>query len=236
MKTETANLASLLAEEAWRICGSVGAVKPYPWIDPNQLYFHLIEGIQLDNWNRRPIQALAAYFSGDVTAMEKMGLDAGKNLYLHGHTGCGKSSLINKIWRIRNFVKLEAKKLAGMVMETGYEPFYKYGSGIGMHGTGGLPPELLIDDVGWEPPVNRMGTKIEVIDEMLCYRENAFNQYGVRTILVSNNPPDQFLPDYGERAHSRLAHYNIISFPDGGPDRRALKKIELVTTPKNNIS
>ncbi|MBX0334325.1 hypothetical protein K3G39_13865 [Pontibacter sp. HSC-14F20] len=232
MTTDTTNLASLLAEGAWRICGSVGAVKPYPWVDPNQLYFYLINGIQLDKWNRTPIQQLAAYFSGDVAAMEKMGIDAGKNLYLHGPTGCGKSSIMDKLWRFRNFTKLEAKILAGKVVESGFTPLYQYGLGIGMHNTNGLPPELFIDDVGWEPTVNHKGTVIEVMDEMFCHREKAFNQYSIRTILVSNNPPEQVLPDYGDRSYSRLAHYNIISFPEGGPNRRLLKKIELVTGPK----
>ena len=170
------------------------------------------------------VYALLAYALRDeaVAAMAEISLY--KGIMLTGPVGCGKTSLMRIMRKLMadtfKPVMKSCGDICGEFSLKGYETITRY-SVNAFHPYSSVPRVYCFDDLGMENIVNFLGTKWNVMQEILYSRYDYFVSHKMITHVTSNLNGDELESRYGVRVRSRMREmFNLISFEQDSEDKR----------------
>lgn len=187
---------------------------------------------KIDDQNKRPLQLLLMYFTGDSSfpfEYKKTYADYGsleKGVMLLGGVGTGKS-LLFKIFKEytshelckNSFQYYEAREIIDNVNVLGIDYLNLFNiNGDSKHQN---PITCYIDDIGsMNETVKHYGSEHNVIEQLLSMRYSILGRYKKLTHMSSNMYPPELEKMYGERIVDRMKEmFNIIEL--GGKSRRS---------------
>lgn len=181
--------------------------------------------LEIDDWNREIILALAKYFSGVEGT-----LDLSKGIMLAGGIGTGKTSIFNAFSENpkKSFVVMECKFLALQYAEGGFDkieiltsPYPPIYGNKFHHDSYGV----CFDDMGAEIEDGKKkhyGNEANVLKDILELRySRKATLAGLTHVITNLTDPDQVEFEYGPRVRSRMREmFNVLEYPADAPDRR----------------
>lgn len=178
-------------------------------------HLHPTGDIMIEEVNRHNYTNLLKYFICDPSG----DLDLRKGIYLWGNVGRGKTYLMRAlrimIETIRfDFRKFEITSCRDIVFDVTdskvVDNMRKYFSG-----------KYCFDDFGYEDTrVKLWGNELNIMEEIMVNRYDAFVRHGLITHITTNLPPDKIIEHYGsKRLDSRFDEmFNVVMLK--GEDKR----------------
>jgi len=177
----------------------------------------IISGFVIDENNRKQVEAIEAYF------LNGLSLNSKKGLLIIGSVGTGKTTLFKiakELNRSRSCIydlKITASfDICKDFMKDGYDGYGKYTEFVineiqrGIY-NGAKEIELVIDDLGYDKPVQYFGNTVDITGELLLRRYDNFIRYGNRTHATSNLDIKDLKDRYGIRVYDRMIEmFNIV--------------------------
>lgn len=170
----------------------------------------------VDETNREIVNDLFLYFHKLPGK-----LDSRKGIWLEGHIGTGKSTLLNVFSAYMQSLKIGFKVYICSHVTTLYsidgnlDLFLENRNGLN-HG----PVDMGFDELGREPnPASYYGNKMNVFEHILHIRYHYWQTQGVKTFISTNMDAKQLGEKYGDYIRDRRKEmFNII--PVTGKSRR----------------
>lgn len=155
---------------------------------------------------------LIAYFVGDKSNAEKLGLELQKDILLTGPIGCGKTSLMNLMHFVpppeRNHIMKACWDVSFEFIHEGYEVIWRYSR---MSFNNSRPKIYCFDDLGTEQSLKYFGNECNVMGEILLSRYELFTSQKMITHITTNLSATEIEQAYGNRLRSRMREmFNLV--------------------------
>lgn len=155
---------------------------------------------------------LIAYFVGDKSNAEKLGLELQKGILLTGPIGCGKTSLMNLMHFVpppeRNHIMKACWDVSFEFIQEGYEVIWRYSR---MSFNNSRPKIYCFDDLGTEQSLKYFGNECNVMGEILLSRYELFTSQKMITHITTNLSATEIEQAYGNRLRSRMREmFNLV--------------------------
>lgn len=153
------------------------------------------------------------YFLGDDRSI----YDINKGLFFYGDTGCGKSLILNNVFKtyttllgVNSFRVWSTIDIIKRIQKNGLLAINEFVSSDNYK-----PIVMYIDDFGaGNSKINNYGTTIDVFIELITQRYPNFSRYNTLTHFSSNVKPSEFESKFDARVSSRMAEMcNLIYMP-----------------------
>jgi hypothetical protein len=182
--------------------------------------------LKIDEHNSEIFENIFKYFAQDPNGK----YDLNKGLMLQGNVGSGKSKFMElfKFNQKSSYVIKSARILVDEYCEKeegGPGLINRYSKLIHNKAVdltyGQKEIGLCIDDIGTEREGMHMGTRMDVIQNLILNRYDLLHDLSGKTHFTTNLTPTELEHKYGIRFRSRLNEmFNQIAFPETTPDRR----------------
>jgi DNA replication protein DnaC len=143
--------------------------------------------------------------------------DLNKGLYVYGDPGCGKSLLMQYVFKqftavlgVNSYRVAQSIDIVRKTQKNGLLSIQEYVKADNKN-----PIVLLIDDFGaGNRKVNNYGTTVDVFSELVVNRYPYFSKHGIVTHFTSNIQPADFKKEFDDRVSSRMAEMvNTVYLP-----------------------
>lgn len=140
-----------------------------------------------------------------------------KGILLIGRPGCGKTKAMQMMKTLFGIRMFSARGLVKWYREDDsryeeiWDPEFR-------HENKGRHDDVIIDDIGPEPMVNKFGTKVEVIADLIDDCWARWDRNGTKVFITTNLTMEALAKRYGNRTVSRLkgmCNIQIVKAPDG---------------------
>jgi len=179
----------------------------------------------LDDENKKTINLLFHYFTGNEEKCFENDIDLSKGLLIVGGTGTGKSLLFKifklytgEVLRKNSYQFYNSSEIVENVNINGVKYLEKFN--YNFDGKKANPITCYIDDIcSKNEKIKHFGSEISVIESLINIRYNIFLQFRKLTHFTSNIYPSEISKYYDLRIISRLTEMcNVIEL--NGIDRR----------------
>lgn len=153
------------------------------------------------------------YFLGN----ERSEYDLNKGLYFYGDTGCGKSLILNYVFKeytrilgANSYRVVSTIDIVKNVQKNGLSAINNF-----VEAENHKPIVMYIDDFGaGNTKINNYGTVIDVYTELITQRYPHFSRQNILTHFSSNIMPSEFEERFNARISSRMAEMcNLVYMP-----------------------
>lgn len=166
---------------------------------------------------------LYVYFTTNIEEADRLKIELKKGILLAGPVGCGKTSILQVINRMRGreglYIVKSCRDVAYEFMKGGDEAIQKYGRKSFDYNND--PKSYCFDDLGVENSVKFYGNECNVMSDILLTRYDMFVSKEMKTLITTNLTSDEIEESYGTRVRSRLREMcNLFSFDENAEDKR----------------
>lgn len=163
----------------------------------------------IDETNLDAITKLCAYFSG----LEVEGLSQNKGIMILGEVGVGKTLLFKAFAEALKPFNKSFRIVSCQDVVFGYENTGELDLYMGNEkGYSGKPAKFCFDEIGRETiPAIHFGNKRNVMQHIMAYRYNCWQNYGLLSHGTTNASPQELISVYGEHIADRIKEmFNFI--------------------------